>query len=69
MARTFINGVEIKINKAEMVTGGVTYKCIEGAILNIDATGFIVKTKDNFIKITEYTSDINIKVGDRFERK
>ncbi|MBT4731824.1 methionyl-tRNA formyltransferase [Candidatus Woesearchaeota archaeon] len=69
MARTFINGVEIKINKAEMVTGALTYKCIEGAILNIDATGFIVKTKDSFIKITEYTSDIYIKVGNRLESK
>jgi methionyl-tRNA formyltransferase len=69
MARTFINGVEIKINKAEMVTGAVTYKCIEGAILNIDETGFIEKTKDSFIKITEYTSDIDIKIGNRFEKK
>ena len=69
MARTFINGVEVKINKAEMVTGALTYKCIEGAILNIDATGFIVKTKDSFIKITKYTSDIDIKIGDRLERK
>ena len=69
MARAFINGVEVKINKAEMVTGAVTYKCIEGAILNIDETGFIVKTKDSFIKITEYTSDIDIKIGNRFEKK
>ena len=52
-----------------MVTGALTYKCIEGAVLNIDETGFIVKTKDSFIKITEYTSDIDIKVGDRFESK
>ena len=69
MARTFINGVEIKINKAEIVTGAYTYKCIEGAILNIDVTGFIVKTKDSFIKITQYISDIDIKIGDRFETK
>jgi len=69
MARSFINGVEVKINKAEMVKKAMTYKCIEGAILNLDETGFIVKTKDSFIKITEYTSDIRIKIGDRFEIK
>ena len=69
VARAFINGVEVKINKAEMVTGAVTYKCIEGAILNIDATSFIVKTKDSFIKITEYTSETDIKIGNRFENK
>jgi methionyl-tRNA formyltransferase len=69
MARAFINGIEVKINKSEMIKGATTYKCIEGAILNIDATGLIVKTKDSFIKVTEYTSDIDIKIGDRFEVK
>ena len=44
-------------------------KCIRGAILNIDETGLIVKTRDSFIKITEYTSDIDIKIGNRFENK
>jgi methionyl-tRNA formyltransferase len=67
MARSFINGLEVKINKAEMVQDATVYKCIEGAILNIDKTGFLVKTKDSFIKVTEYTSDITVKMGDRFE--
>jgi len=67
MARSFINGVEVKINKSEIVKNAVKYKCIEGAVLNIDETGFIVKTKDSFIKITEYISDIDIKIGSRFE--
>jgi len=52
-----------------MVSGAVSYKCIEGAILNIGATSFIVKTEDSFIKIAKYTSDINIKIGNRFESK
>jgi methionyl-tRNA formyltransferase len=69
MARAFINGVEVKINRAEMIKEATPYKCIEGAILNIDTTGFIVKTKDTFIKITEYTSDVDIKIGERFEIK
>ncbi len=69
MARSFIGGVEVKINKAEMVKKAITYKCIEGAVLNIDETGYIVKTKDSFIKITEYSSDIEIKIGNRFEIK
>jgi methionyl-tRNA formyltransferase len=67
MARSFINGVEVKINKVEMVKNAISYKCIEGAVLNIDEVGFIVKTKDSFIKVTEYTSDIEIKIGNRFE--
>lgn len=69
IARAFIGGVEVKINKAEIIKGGVTYKCIEGAVLYIDTTGFIVKTKDSAIKITEYSSDVDIKIGNRFEKK
>ena len=67
IARAFINGAEVKINKAKMVQSASSYKCIEGAILNIDKTGFVVKTKDTFLKITDYSSDTSIKVGDRFE--
>jgi len=69
MARSFVNNVEVKINKAEMVKKAIKYKCIEGVVLNIDEAGFIVKTKDSFIKITEYTSEIDIKIGSRFETK
>jgi len=67
MAKSFINGVEVTINKAELVSKALTYKCIEGAILNIDKDKLLVKTGDSFIKITEYEADIRIKVGDRFE--
>jgi methionyl-tRNA formyltransferase len=69
VARAYVNGIEVKINKSEMVPDAITYKCITGAILNIDKTGFLVKTKDSFIKITEYTSSAIIRVGDRFEVK
>ncbi len=67
MARAFINGVEVRINKSEMIFDSTPYKCITGAILNIGTTGFLVKTRDSFIKITEYTSDATLKVGGRFD--
>jgi len=67
MARAFINESEIMINKVEIIEKAPSYKCIEGAILNIDETGITVKTKDSFIKVTEYTSSIDLKIGDRFE--
>ena len=67
IARSFINGIEVKINKVEIVRKALTYKCIEGAILNIDKDKLLVKTGDSFIKITEYETDARIKIGDRFE--
>ena len=59
----------IKINKSEIISDSINYKCITGAILNTDKTGFLVKTRDSFIKITEYTSSTPIRAGDRFECK
>ncbi len=69
IARAFINGIEVKINRSELVSDPIPYKCITGAILNIDSSGLLVKTRDSFIKITEYTPNDTFKVGDRFEIK
>jgi methionyl-tRNA formyltransferase len=69
VSRGFLNGIEIKINRAEMIKESLEYKCIEGAILDKESNGFTVKTKDSVIRITEYNPDLNIKIGDRFEIK
>lgn len=66
-ARAFINNQEMKINKVEMIEDAPNYKCITGAILNKSQTSFLVKTADNFIKITEFEYNNTFKVGDRFE--
>jgi len=68
-ARSFINGREVRINKSEMIQGAEIYSCIPGAVLAIDQAGILVKTKDTFIRITEYDSDIDINLGDRFENR
>lgn len=67
MARTFLNGKEIKINKVELIKDAQNYKCIEGAILQKEDNFFIVKTKDSFVKIVEWEYDGKFRVGDRFE--
>lgn len=69
MARAFINGNEMKINKVEFIKDAPVYKCVVGAILNKDTNGFLVKTKDSFVKVTEFEYDEKIKVGDRFDVK
>tara|TARA_B110000967_G_scaffold205537_1_gene250292 strand:+ start:269 stop:1165 length:897 start_codon:yes stop_codon:yes gene_type:complete len=67
MARAFIKKKEMKINKIELIENAQNYKCIVGAILNNSNNSFIVKTKDSFIRVTEFEFDTKIKVGDRFD--
>lgn len=69
LARTFINEKAMKINKVEYIKNAPIYKCIVGAIINIKPDGFMVKTQDSFIKVTEYTYDGKLKIGDRFQIK
>ena len=68
-AIAYINGKEMKINKVIEIKDAPEYKCIIGAILYKEKNGFLVKTKDSFIKVIEFEYDGNIKVGDRFDIK
>ena len=70
MARAFLNGIEMKINRAEFIENAQNYKCIVGAILNKEKDGsFLVKTKDSFIRIIDFEYNGKFKVGDRFDVK
>lgn len=69
MSRAYLNGQEMKINKANYIDNAPVYKCILGAILKKDANSFLVKTNDSFIEVTEYEYDGKFRVGDRFEIK
>ncbi|PHR70026.1 MAG: formyl transferase [Arcobacter sp.] len=68
-ARAFINNKEMKINKVDYIKDAPKYKCIIGAILNKKKDGFLVKTEDTFIYVSEFEYDGKFKVGDRFELK
>ena len=66
-ARTFLDKKEIKINKIELVDNAPNYKSIVGSVINKTPANFFVKTKDSFVKVTEFESNGKIKIGDRFE--
>lgn len=66
-ARGFVSNKEVKINKVCLVDGAPSYKGITGAILKVDSDSFVVKTADSFVRVTDWTADIKLKVGDRFE--
>lgn len=67
MARCFLNGNEMKINSVEYIKDAPNYKCKPGAILQKNQDGFLVKTRDSFIRVVDYEFDGKINVGGRFE--
>lgn len=66
LARTRLDEHTVQIVKAEMIAEAPAYKCIPGAILAKDAKGFLVKTGDTYIRITEWISEVRLSAGRRF---
>jgi methionyl-tRNA formyltransferase len=67
MARSTLNGTEIKINKSKLIENAPAYKGIAGQVVGKKENGFIVKTKDATIEIIEYGYDGKIRMGDRLK--
>ena len=66
LASTNLDEHTVRIAKTELIPDAPDYKCIPGAILARDSKGFLVKTGDSYIRITEWLSDIRLSVGRRF---
>ena len=66
-AITSIFSNPVKINTVELVEGAPIYKGIPGAILSKENGGFLVKTGDSYVKLTEWSSNARLKVGGRFQ--
>lgn len=64
-AVSWIKGKKISINRARMIEGAHVYKNIVGQVVGKTKDGFIVKTGDTMLEITEYTYDDKVKIGDR----
>jgi hypothetical protein len=61
----------MKLNIGYFVDGPLShetfYKSIIGTVINKTSDSFFVKTKDSYVKVTEFKFDGRIEVGDRFE--
>ncbi len=66
-ATSWIKGNKITINKSQMVEGAHSYKNIPGQVIGKTKGGFLVKTSDTMLEITEYTYLGKIRIGDRLE--
>ena len=67
LARTILNGKEMKIKRAIYHPNAPSYKCINGAIVGISQNGFWVKCGDKALEIVEFEYDTRVKIGDRFQ--
>jgi methionyl-tRNA formyltransferase len=65
-ARTYLNGVEIKINTVKFLSDATKYRGIPGSVIGIDAETFLVKTLDSFVRVTDWSGWPMPKIGDRF---
>ena len=65
-ARTFYKKNEVYINRAELINDAAIYKGIPGAVLNASEKELIVKTKDSYIRLVEWSCDTKIKTGNLF---
>ena len=67
MARSFLNGKEIKINKSNLISSAPNYKGIVGQIVGKTGFGFTVKTRDSTIEIIEFEYEGEISIGGRLK--
>jgi methionyl-tRNA formyltransferase len=66
LAQTKLKGNIVHIVKVELVIEAPKYKCIPGALLARDGSGFLVKTGDTYVRIVEWISEAKLFVGARF---
>ena len=66
-ARTFLGKNEVHINCSEIIDSAPSYKGIPGSVLYANNDQFIVKTRNSFIRITEWECDAKIKIGGRLK--
>jgi len=67
VARTLVRGREVKINKIDLIPGALVKIGIPGAIVGKEASGLLVKTSDSFVRVVDFTSEVSLRVGDRFQ--
>lgn len=66
-ARSWLGVEEIKINRVEYLRDAPVYKGIPGAVLAMDGGGFLVKTRDSFVRVTHWECPVKPRVGVRLK--
>lgn len=64
-ARCYLGSHEMKINEVEFLSDAPSYIGIPGAVVAKNENSFLVKTADSYVRVLDWESEENIKVGDR----
>jgi len=59
--------LEVKINHVSMIPSAPEYIGIPGQVLYKTENGFVVKTLDSFVEVTDYLAEKPIRIGDRLQ--
>lgn len=66
-ARTYLDDVEIRINRVEWLPTAPVYIGIPGSVVGIEADAFFVKTADSFVRVVEWTGVEKLRIGMRLK--
>lgn len=66
-ALTTLKSEPIIIFKVKELGSAITFKGVPGAVLGVNEDGFLVKTGDSFLKVTNWKGARYPRVGDRLE--
>jgi methionyl-tRNA formyltransferase len=66
-ARAVWGATEFRINRVEFLADAPVYKGIPGAVVGVEANGFLVKTADSYVRVREWSGVERFRVGDRLK--
>jgi methionyl-tRNA formyltransferase len=66
-ARTFRGDAELKINRVDLLPQAPVYKGVPGAVLGVNGEGFVVKTADSYVRVSQWSGAESIRTGDRLK--
>lgn len=64
-AVAYCNGKKVEIKSAKMIEGAPDYIGIPGQVVGKSPNGVVVKTSDNTIELTDYSSETKLRIGSR----
>ncbi len=66
-ARTSVHGIDIDINRVDLIPNAPIYKGIAGAVIGVADAHFLVKTADSFVRVVEWGEKYVPRIGDRLQ--
>lgn len=66
-ARTVLKGAPMRVLQVREIAGAPCFRGAVGEVVGRSPAGFVVKTLDSTIEVTEFEYEGKVRIGDRFE--